>query len=459
MGRVRGCRLRVGAAVLAVAAVLVSASAGAGAEGPQLANPHPCPSATGFTCSTLRVPLDHSGRLRGTLDLNVAVADTGDAPRGVLVFLTGGPGQPGVPLAPPIRLRLGSALAGYRLVMIDQRGTGGTAIDCPLLQGQVGTSDIAPPTPAAVRDCADRLGPRRAVYSTWETVADLDLLRRALHVGAWTLDGVSYGTFVAERYAIAHPGAVRALVLDSVLPHVDPQTDDALYLVGLRATARVLRASCAELRCGFDPAGDVDWLVRHGVDGVTLFDTIVTYEFFDPTYEALLSAIHSARQGDRRALDALELQTHQASRSLPARFSSGLHAATLCADLPLPWGAATTTAARRTLLARRVSRLKRSDVWPFVPATAAGNGIVATCLNWPPISVPAGPPAGSMLPDVPTLLLNGDRDLSTPLEWAREEARLAPGGTLVVVRGASHSVQSREQGTAGRSAVRAFLQG
>ena len=73
-------------------------------------------------------------------------------------------------------------------------------------------------------------------------VADLDDLRRALGAEQWTLDGVSYGTFVAERYAIAHPKSVKALVLDSVLPHVDPQADDALYLTGLRATARVLRA-------------------------------------------------------------------------------------------------------------------------------------------------------------------------------------------------------------------------
>ena len=37
-------------------------------------------------------------------------------------------------------------LNDYRLVMIDQRGTGGTAISCPRLQNEVGTSDIAVPT-------------------------------------------------------------------------------------------------------------------------------------------------------------------------------------------------------------------------------------------------------------------------------------------------------------------------
>ena len=44
-------------------------------------------------------------------------------------------------------------------------------------------------------------------------------------------------------------------------------------------------------------------------------------------------------------------------------------------------------------------------------------------------------------PDVPTMLLAGQQDLSTPVEWARREARTAPHGHLMVVPGAGHSVQ------------------
>ena len=82
-----------------------------------------------------------------------------------------------------------------------------------------------------------------------------------------------------------------------------------------------------------------------------------------------------------------------------------------------------------------------------------------TCLPWPVTPATPSPAPGSKLPSVPVLILNGDHDLSTPLEWAREEARLAPRGKLVVVRGASHSVQNRERGTAGRAAVQDFLLG
>ena len=42
-----------------------------------------------------------------------------------------------------------------------------------------------------------------------------------------------------------------------------------------------------------------------------------------------------------------------------------------------------------------------------------------------------------------TLILAGDRDLSTPLVWATATAAAMPGSRLVVVPGAGHSVQSR----------------
>ena len=70
---------------------------------------------------------------------------------------------------------------------------------------------------------------------------------------------------------------------------------------------------------------------------------------------------------------------------------------------------------------------------------------------------PATPSAARRLPPVPTLLVNGDHDLSTPLEWARREAAVIPSGRLVVVRGAGHSVQMRAVSDAGRNAVAAFL--
>src|SRR4051812_14235555 len=78
-----------------------------------------CAGVEGFTCTTLRVPLDHRQPTRKSLDLAVVAADNVGAPRGVLLILTGGPGQPGVGLLRRVQASVDSSLRDqYRLVMM-----------------------------------------------------------------------------------------------------------------------------------------------------------------------------------------------------------------------------------------------------------------------------------------------------------------------------------------------------
>jgi pimeloyl-ACP methyl ester carboxylesterase len=448
--------------LLALALPLLSGNASAG--NPRLTGSHPCPEAARFTCSDLTVPLDHQGRVRGELGLAVAVQD-GPAPRGVLVFLTGGPGQPGAPFAARVGTRLGPAITGYRLVLIDQRGTGGNALLCPALQAQMGSSDLAVPTRSAVTTCARSIGERRRFFGTDQTVQDLDALRRALGVEKLTLDGVSYGSFVAERYALRYPSHTARLVLDSVVPH---EGIDGLSVENAHAVARVLRAVCRERGCPGDPAQDLAAAVRRSPIGTRLLDSLVTLSVFDPTYPGVLEALHSAARGKTEDLDLLVTRFAPDPRTPAQAFSQGLHASALCADNPMPWGGPDTAVARRLpTLRRAAAKIPAAAIWPFTRAVASGNGIIRTCLYWPPEAAPANGKSqahglGSFrgkLPAVPTLLLAGDRDLSTPLPWARQEAALAPTGRLVVVPTAGHSVQMRAVSDLGREAVRAFLQG
>jgi pimeloyl-ACP methyl ester carboxylesterase len=438
---------------------------------PVLRDPRPCPDQPGFTCSMLTVPLDHTGRVPGTLDLQVATADNADAPKGVMLLLAGGPGQAGVPLIHRFATQRVPELADdYRMVIIDQRGTGEFGgIDCPDLQAQAGSSDIVPATPGAVRACAAILGERAGLYTSDQTIADLDLVRRALGVQKWVMHGTSYGSLTAARYAIAHPRNVGKLVLDSVLPH-HLTSADALYLIGLRAQARVLRDACAAPpACGFDPAADLAQVVRQRdrSGGVRIFDLLVSYEFSDPTYRDpnppgmppgsgdVIGALRAARLGDPARLDAL-LAYFKPGGGRPIRYSSGLHVATLCTDLRFPWGTSATPEPARAPLLRLTERLlPQRAVWPYTQQVATGQAFIQGCLPWPRMR-PGSNPARK-LPNVPTLLLNGDRDLSTPVEWARMEAAMAPGGKLVVVPGESHSITSRERGRVGRDALAAFL--
>jgi pimeloyl-ACP methyl ester carboxylesterase len=449
--RVTGRLLIAAGALVAgvVAAGVAVAQSGGGGARPVLLGPHPCGS---FTCSTLRVPLDDSGRIGGSLRLAVAVR--GDPGNPVLVVLTGGPGQPGVPYAERMASRLSGVLGHYRLVLLDQRGTGAGALSCPALQAVMGASDLSVPSAQTVRACAVAIGAKRRYYTTADTVADLDRLRRALGVEKIAIDGVSYGTYVAERYALAHPKNVDRLVLDSVVSHVGL---DPLVLASIRATPRVLRDACRARNCGTDPAADLAAIVAKQHNGPELLDTLVILSIVDPDFHGVPEALHAARKGDTTWLDTLVGAVDRGKATPAASLSQGLHAATLCGDLTGPWrGPSTPLASRERALNRVLARLRPRDVWPFDRATAGGTGIVRTCLSWPPTPIRAASVAPK-LPRVPVLLLAGDRDLSTPLAWAREEARRAPLGRLVVVHGSGHSVQSRGRLPQGREAVRKFL--
>src|SRR5689334_13271170 len=121
--------------LLAAFAVAGSASARSAA----LHGSHPCPGRTGYTCATLDVPLDRAHPGRGTLHLQVGMGDNVHAPRGVLLVLSGGPGQPGLPILDGYVSRaLSAEQSQYRIVVFDQRGTGAGALDCKGLQRQMG---------------------------------------------------------------------------------------------------------------------------------------------------------------------------------------------------------------------------------------------------------------------------------------------------------------------------------
>ena len=111
-------------------------------------------------------------------------------------------------------------------------------------------------------NCANRIGPRRAFYTTADTVLDIDALRQALGADKIALMGISYGTHVALQYARAFPEHVDRLILDSI---VGPDGPDAFLLDTYRNMPRVLDEQCAHGACRNatkDPVADVAALVR-----------------------------------------------------------------------------------------------------------------------------------------------------------------------------------------------------
>ncbi len=110
--------------------------------------------------------------------------------------------------------------------------------------------------------CAGQIGPTRGLYTTADTVADIEAIRQAGGYEKLVLYGTSYGTKVAERYAQEYPSHVEALVLDSVVPPSGPEPLDETTFA---AVGRVLRQLCSARACAHitpEPVGDLARLVK-----------------------------------------------------------------------------------------------------------------------------------------------------------------------------------------------------
>jgi len=185
-------------------------------------------------CAVLRVPQRWQGEPEGEVRLPVAVLRTGSRARwATLVPGGGGPGG-SVGLEPD---RAASTLgdleeialgSGGDVVVVDQRGAGLAepafrceAIRAAALRWLAAAWTVEQETElwsdAAARCRVELLarGVAPDAYGAAAVALDFEALRRALGYERWNLFGTSYGGEIAQVYARSHPGAVRALVLDS----------------------------------------------------------------------------------------------------------------------------------------------------------------------------------------------------------------------------------------------------
>lgn len=168
-----------------------------------------------------------------------------ETPGPPIVYLAGGPGASGIAAAGrPLWWPLFNSLRDTAdVILLDQRGTGrsGSLPECT-------TGDVVPDSMATtrenfirvfamqVRHCREfwsKSGVDLAAYTTRESAADVDALRRALGVPQLDLLAVSYGTHLALAALKYYPASFRSAVLigaegldDTVK---DPQLTDAYF--------------------------------------------------------------------------------------------------------------------------------------------------------------------------------------------------------------------------------------
>jgi pimeloyl-ACP methyl ester carboxylesterase len=197
-------------------------------------------------CAALRVPSDPRRPQGHSISLHVMVLPATQQPAaGALFYLEGGPGVAATTSA--LRVNEFFARVGRRrdLVMVDQRGMGGSnRLACArgYVRGDDTTSVID-----YLRPCFARLRADPRLYTTSVAAADLETVRRTLGYRKIDLFGGSYGGTLAQAYAGRFPESVRSVVLDSTsLPDV------RVYDVSPRNAERALDAVLR--RCADAPA-------------------------------------------------------------------------------------------------------------------------------------------------------------------------------------------------------------
>ena len=429
---------------------------------------------TSIECARVRVPLDRSGAVPGSVRLRVERVRASGRRRGAVFAFAGGPGQAATPITEGFAEDLAPALRSRDLVVFDQRGTGRSGLlRCRPLE----RANLLNAGREAAR-CAERIGPRRALYTTGDSVDDVEAVRKAIGVERIALFGVSYGTKLALGYAARYPSHVERLVLDSV---VDVDGPDALYRDSFAAVPRALRSACARRGCrGItpDPAADLARLVARlrggalrgyvvGPDGrrrparlgrVSLFTILLAGDFDESLRAGLPGAVRSALRGDLAPVLRLARRGEavEGEPFPPSLLSTALYAATSCEETAFPWQRTAARAERLRQLREAVAALPATAFAPFDRSTALASDLVRLCAGWPQSPTAPALPAGPV-PDVPVLALAGEQDLRTPLEAARKVAARFPRGRLVVVPGVGHNVLGGDVSSCTERALRAFF--
>ena len=430
----------------------------------------------GFRCAKLKVPVDRTGAVPGEVSLHIERVRARKRPAvGATFVLAGGPGQSatlafggdslGV-LEPAFRRR--------DLILFDQRGTGRSGLlRCRRLE-RANILDAG--LPAA--DCAARLGPRRAFYTTPDTVEDIEAIRRALGGPKIALFGTSYGTKVALAYALRYPANVERLVLDSV---VEADGPNGLYLDSFEAAPRALTALCRTVcrRFTADPVADVQALVARLAAGplrgavydrrgrrriveltrTDVFSILVSGDFDASLRASFPAAVHSALRGDLAPVLRLRRRSIEIESpgGVSRAFSTATYAATTCEETQLPWARTAPFDQRRAQAAAYADGVPSEAFSPFDRLTALDNDLINLCEFW--TAAPVAPVFGAgPLPDVPVLLLEGEDDVRTPVEAARRVAAQFPRARLYVAHATGHSALGSDfSGCVERAFTRFFL--
>jgi len=394
-------------------------------------------------CTTFEVPEDRGNPQGRKIALNIALLAP-DKPDGVLpdpvFFLAGGPGQSAVESYPQIDAAFADVRKRRNVILLDQRGTGkSNLLSCEAPEGEDAGVEAMGAEAAA---CAATLSKKADLrhYTTTDAVADLDAVRQAIGAEKINLLGVSYGTRVAQQYAMRHPQSTRSIVLDSVVPNTlqlgnifARNLDDALALQFAQCTGNAAcKAALGDPRAELDAllatlrANPVTVRYRDANTGqeredVLHADTVAglvrMYAYMPQAAALLPKLIHEARNGRYGDLMAL---ARMMQGDMKDAMAMGMQLSVICSEDDT--GMTARDEDEGTVLGNRMA-----------------EGLAAMCRAWPKGQVPADFHA-ALSSAVPALVLEGEFDPVTPPRYGEEVVKGLRNGRLFVLRGQGHAV-------------------
>lgn len=393
-------------------------------------------------CGYLTVPENRNDPNSRNIMLAVVVAKS-DNPRPLpdpIIYLDGGPGGSTLETAYlSFDAWFGPFALDRDVILFDQRGIGKSrpALDCATFNNAFRQSVERDTRGEQLRNlvigaftaCHQDLvaqGVNLSGYTSAESAADLDELRRALGYDEWNLYGISYGTRLALTTMRDYPRGTRSVILDSSYP---PEVD--LYADLVPNAQRAFDALFAG--CAADPAcgsaypdlesvfyGLVDQLnaepaaleVKNEGTGriiqAKMSGDLLLRSMFQALYDAgsipyLPAVIYAAHDGDFGVLKPLLGDLFFTFDTI----SAGMHYSVQCAE-EVPFGSAEAFEAA-------------AAAHPKIRAGFDSEPIYDICLQWD--VEPADPKENQpIVSDIPTLVLSGEYDPITPPSWGEQVA-------------------------------------
>ena len=397
-------------------------------------------------CGRLTVFENRAARSGRRIDIHFMVirADQPGVRRASFLF-AGGPGQGSTMMAPLANGWARPLRATQDIVMVDQRGTGRShPLHCPFNReadpaaafGHVFDPEAVARCRAALEQDADL-----TQYTTDHAVEDVEDIRARLGYERVSVFGGSYGTRMAQAYVRRYPGRVSAVVLDGVVPF-----DNAVPLTYARSAQQALDrvfAACATIpscsQAHPRPADDMAAILRRLIaaparaavtqrTGPPVTVHVSAGDFAYAVRGILYSASTAMELPDLlgRATatgDLTEFAQRYFDREVgfAGTLAHGVHFSVLCSeDVAFPTERDIVEATSGTFIGRYLFDQYR-----------------LACGRWPRAAIrpDARTPVAAR---VPTLLISGWFDPSTPPAFAERVARSLPESRLVVSPTTAH---------------------